>query len=144
VAKWSTCAGCYFIADYMWLLLFAQAKWGPSLEVTCHTPIFDQKCHWHVSLDPAFIRRLTPISLWFSVKNSAERYFKILMLDSESGPLLSFFYLLILILILILNTIFYQLQFYFDLIISFHLVSLYLFPSVLLLFVLFIFYLFVQ
>ena len=62
------------------------------------------------------------------------------MLDSESGPLLSFFYLLI----LILNTIFYQLQFYFDLIISFHLVSLYLFPSVLLLFVLFIFYLFVQ
>jgi len=25
-SKWSRCAGCYFIADYMWFLLFAQAK----------------------------------------------------------------------------------------------------------------------
>lgn len=25
-SKWSTCAGCYLVADYMWLLLFAQAN----------------------------------------------------------------------------------------------------------------------
>ena len=65
----------------------------------CHTPIFDQKCHWHVSLDPAVIRRLTPIRLWLSVKISAERYFKIPHYSSESDPLLSVFCFFIIFLI---------------------------------------------
>ena len=58
---------------------------------TCHTPIFDLRCHWHVSFDSAFVRRLALTGLWFLVKNSADRYFKIPHFGSESGPLLSIF-----------------------------------------------------
>jgi len=44
---------------------------------SCHTPIFDLTCHWHVSLGPTFVRSLT-----WSISNvfdeiPAERYFKI-------------------------------------------------------------------
>ena len=48
------------------------------LSPSCHTPIFDLRCHWHVSFDSTFIRL-------------AERYFKIPHYSSESGPLLSVF-----------------------------------------------------
>ena len=60
-------------------------------EPNCHTPIFDRGRHRHVSFNPTFIRRLTPIDLCSLVKILAERYFKIPHFGSESGPLLSIF-----------------------------------------------------
>ena len=70
----------------------------------CHTPIFDLTCHWHVSLGPTFIRRLTSISLRFSMKNSVERYFKIPHIWFRVGS--SSLFILFLI-YFIFNTIFY-------------------------------------
>ena len=62
----------------------------------CHTPIFDLRRHWHVSFDATFTRRQTPISLWFSTEIRQRGILKYLMFDSELGPLLSLFLLLLL------------------------------------------------
>ena len=48
----------------------------------CHTPIFDLRCHQHVP----FKLHSYAIRLWFSVKISAESYFKISHFWFRVGP----------------------------------------------------------
>jgi len=63
----------------------------------CHTPIFDPSCHWHVSSNPTFIRHLTWSISGVSVRNSAERYFKIPHVWFRVGPSSLFIFIFILI-----------------------------------------------
>ena len=73
----------------------------------CHTPIFDLTCHWHVSLDPTYVRSLTWSISDVSVKISAERYFKIPHFLFRVGPSSLNFIFLNLILIFVSYLIFF-------------------------------------
>ena len=93
---------CEDVASISWIfILFACI-------IACHTPIFDLRGHWHVSLDPIFIRRRGSISLWFSVENSAERYFKIPHIGFRVGPSSRFIFVFILFLISIFYLSFFN------------------------------------
>ena len=59
------------------------------VNATCHTPIFDPNCRWHVLVGPTFVRGLIWQSLTVSTKFRQRGILKYLMFDSESGPLLS-------------------------------------------------------
>ena len=67
---------------YLYLSLFDSSNQRFHLQISgrrnlnrgiCHTPIFDQGCHWHVP----FKLHSYAVRLWFSVEISAEMYFKI-------------------------------------------------------------------